>query len=169
MSGEPVITVVGNLTADPELRFIGDGTPVANFTIASTPRTFNRQNNSWDDGETIFFRCSVWRDYAENVADSLHKGMQVICTGKLTVRGFTDNSGAQRTSIELKVDEIGPSLRFARANIEKVSRGSGSNYGSGSYGQSYGGGQGSWSNSSATAGEVWEGSSSSQFDNPPGF
>ncbi|MFT0849054.1 single-stranded DNA-binding protein [Actinomycetaceae bacterium L2_0104] len=119
MANEPVITIVGNLTGDPELRYVSSGTPVASFTVASTPRSLNRQTNQWEDGEAMFVRCSVWREYAENVAESLTKGMRVVVTGRMTVRSYEYN-GQQRTSIELQVDEIGPSLRYARAQVTRV-------------------------------------------------
>ena len=119
MAGEPVLTIVGNLTGDPELRYVSSGTPVASFTVASTPRSLNRQTNQWEDGEAMFVRCSVWREYAENVAESLSKGMRVIVTGRMTVRSYEYN-GQQRTSIEMQVDEVGPSLRYARAQVTRV-------------------------------------------------
>lgn len=126
MAGETVITVVGNLTADPELRYTQNGLPVANFTIASTPRTFDRQANEWKDGEALFLRASVWRDFAEHVAGSLTKGARVIATGRLKQRSYQDREGQNRTSIELEVDEIGPSLRYATAQVTRAaSSGSG--------------------------------------------
>jgi len=120
MAGETVITVVGNLTADPELRYTQNGLPVANFTIASTPRTFDRQANEWKDGEALFLRASVWREFAEHVAGSLVKGSRVIATGRLKQRSYQDKEGANRTSIELEVDEIGPSLRYATATVTRA-------------------------------------------------
>ncbi|UQN29452.1 single-stranded DNA-binding protein [Brachybacterium kimchii] len=122
MSNETIVTVVGNLTADPELRFTQAGIAVAGFTIASTPRTFNRQSQQWEDGEALFLRSSAWRDAAENVAESLEKGSRVIAQGHLRQRSFTDREGNQRTSIELDVLEIGPSLRYATAKPVKVNR-----------------------------------------------
>ncbi|MDO5721709.1 MAG: single-stranded DNA-binding protein [Actinomycetaceae bacterium] len=139
MAGETVITLVGNLTADPELRYTASGAPVANFTVASTPRNFDRNTGQWQDGDTLFVRCSVWRDVAENVAESLRKGMRVIVQGRLTQRSYETRDGQQRTSIELQVDEIGPSLRRARAQVTRTT----SNDGQGGYG----GGQGGYSNS----------------------
>jgi single-strand DNA-binding protein len=127
MAGETTITVIGNLTSDPELRFTPSGSAVANFTIASTPRTFDRQSNEWKDGETLFLRASVWREAAENVAESLTKGMRVIVTGRLKSRSYETKEGEKRTVIELEVDEIGPSLRYAN-----VSRGFGKADGSSS-------------------------------------
>ncbi len=120
MAGETVITVVGNLTADPELRYTQNGLPVANFTIASTPRTFDRQANEWKDGEALFLRASVWRDFAEHVAGSLTKGSRVIATGRLKQRSYQDREGQNRVSIELEIDEIGPSLRYATAQVTRA-------------------------------------------------
>ena len=120
MAGETVITVVGNLTADPELRYTQGGLPVANFTIASTPKTFDRQANEWKDGEALFLRASVWRDFAEHVAGSLTKGMRVVATGRLRQRSYQDREGQNRTAIELEVDEIGPSLRYATAQVTRA-------------------------------------------------
>lgn len=148
MAGEPIITIVGNLTSDPELRYVSSGTPVASFTVASTPRSLNRQTNQWEDGEAMFVRCSVWREYGENVAESLTKGMRVVVTGRLTVRSYEYN-GQQRTSIEMQVDEVGPSLRYARAQVTKVSGGSG---GQNRGGGNYGGGQGGQSQQGAPSG-----------------
>jgi single-strand DNA-binding protein len=125
MAGETIITVVGNLTADPELRYTQNGLPVANFTIASTPRTFDRQANEWKDGEALFLRASVWRDFAEHVAGSLTKGMRVIATGRLKQRSYQDREGNNRTAIDLEVDEIGPSLRYATAQVTRTSGGGG--------------------------------------------
>ncbi|RLP73649.1 single-stranded DNA-binding protein [Mycetocola tolaasinivorans] len=120
MAGETVITVVGNLTSDPELRYTQKGDAVANFTIASTPRNFDRQSNEWKDGEGLFLRASVWREFAEHVAASLAKGSRVIATGRLKQRSFETKDGEKRTSIELEVDEIGPSLRYATAQVSRA-------------------------------------------------
>ncbi|MCD0178975.1 single-stranded DNA-binding protein [Micrococcus luteus] len=136
MAGETVITVVGNLTADPELRFTPNGAAVANFTVASTPRTFDRQTNEWKDGEALFLRCSVWREAAENVAESLTKGMRVIVQGRLRARSYDDRDGNRRTSWELDVDEVGPALRFATAKVTRAQRGGG---GGGQQGGGFGG------------------------------
>ena len=125
MAGETIITVVGNLTADPELRYTQNGLPVANFTIASTPRTFDRQANEWKDGEALFLRASVWRDFAEHVAGSLTKGMRVVATGRLKQRSYQDREGNNRTAIELEIDEIGPSLRYATAQVTRAASGGG--------------------------------------------
>lgn len=142
MAGETVITVVGNLTADPELRFTPNGAAVANFTVASTPRTFDRQTNEWKDGEALFLRCSVWREAAENVAESLTKGMRVIVQGRLRARSYDDRDGNRRTSWELDVDEVGPALRFATAKVTRAQRGGGGGGGFGGGQQSGGGPQG---------------------------
>ena len=120
MAGETVITVVGNLTADPELRFTQNGLPVANFTIASTPRNMDRATNEWKDGEALFLRASVWREFAEHVAATMTKGMRVIAQGRLRQRSYQDREGNQRTAIELEVDEIGPSLRYATAQVTRA-------------------------------------------------
>lgn len=136
MAGETVITLVGNLTGDPELRFTPSGAAVANFTVASTPRMFDRQTSEWKDGETLFMRCSIWREAAENVAESLHRGTRVVVTGRLVSRSWDDKeSGQKRTVMEMQVDEIGPSLKYATAKVNKSQRGGGG-------GGSFGGGQG---------------------------
>lgn len=122
MAGETVITVIGNLTADPELRYTQNGLPVCNLTVASTPRSFDKATNAWVDGETMFLRGTVWRDYAEHVAASLFKGNQVIVVGRLVQRGYETKEGEKRTSFELEVDEIGPSLRFATAAVSRTAR-----------------------------------------------
>ena len=124
MAGETIITVVGNLTADPELRFTPSGAAVASFTIASTPRTYDRNTNEWKDGEALFLRCSLWRQAAENAAESLTRGMRVIASGRLKQRSYETREGEKRTVIELDVDEIGPSLKYASAKVNKTQRGS---------------------------------------------
>lgn len=129
MAGEIVLTVVGNLTADPEVRYTQGGKAVANFTIASTPRIFDKQKNEWVDGDPVFLRCSVWGDYAENVSVSLTKGMRVIAQGRYSQRAYEDRDGNKRTSTELSVDEIGPSLRYAQAAVQRVQRGHTPQYG----------------------------------------
>ena len=135
MAGETVITVVGNLTDDPELRFTPSGAAVANFTVASTPRSFNKQTNEWEDGEALFLRCSIWRQAAENVAESLQRGMRVVVQGRLRARTWETREGEKRTSFELDVEEIGPSLKFATAKVNKVSRsGGGGGFSSGGQG-----------------------------------
>lgn len=176
MAGEPIITVVGNLTGDPELRYVSSGTPVASFTVASTPRTLNRQTQQWEDGEAMFIRCSVWREHGENVAESLSKGMRVLVTGRLTVRSYEYN-GQQRTSLEMQVDEIGPSLRYARAQVTKVAGGGsgGGNFGGGnSYqgGGGYGGGRASYdAPQGGSAHDPWNSApqGGSAFDDNPPF
>ncbi|MEQ1735825.1 MAG: single-stranded DNA-binding protein [Rhodoglobus sp.] len=120
MAGETIITVVGNLTSDPELRYTQNGLAVANFTIASTPRNFDRASNEFKDGETLFLRASVWREFAEHVAGSLTKGSRVIATGRLKQRDYQTKEGEKRTSIELEVDEVGPSLRYATAQVTRA-------------------------------------------------
>jgi single-strand DNA-binding protein len=142
MAGDTVITVIGNLTGDPELRFTPSGAAVANFTVASTPRQFDRQANEWKDGETLFMRCSVWRDAAENVAESLQRGARVIVSGRLKSRSYETKEGEKRTVIEMDVDEVGPSLRYATAKVNKTQRSGGGNFGGGQQGGGgYGGGQ----------------------------
>ncbi|MEG9250348.1 single-stranded DNA-binding protein [Arthrobacter sp. Soc17.1.1.1] len=146
MAGETVITVVGNLTNDPELRFTPSGSAVANFTIASTPRTFDRQSNDWKDGETLFLRCSVWREAAENVAETLTKGTRVVAQGRLKSRSFDTKEGEKRTVMELEVDEIGPSLRYASAKVTRTQRG----------GNGGGGPQGGGAQGGSQPGNTWQ-------------
>jgi single-strand DNA-binding protein len=132
VAGDTILTVVGNLTADPELRFTPSGAAVANFTVASTPRIFDRQSNEWKDGDALFMRCSIWREAAENVAESLTRGSRVIVQGRLKQRSYETREGEKRTVVELEVDEIGPSLRYATAKVNKASRsGGGGGFGSG--------------------------------------
>ena len=172
MAGETVITVVGNLTADPELRYTQNGLPVANFTIASTPRTFDRQANEWKDGDALFLRASVWREFAEHVAGSLTKGMRVIASGRLRQRSYQDREGQNRTAIELEVDEIGPSLRYATAQVTRAA----SNNGGGGFsggGQQGGGQQGGGRPQQRDNDEPWStpgssGSSSADAWSTPG-
>ncbi|WP_421084301.1 single-stranded DNA-binding protein [Rothia nasimurium] len=137
MAGDTVITVIGNLTGDPELRFTPNGAAVANFTIASTPRNFDRASGEWKEGETLFLRASVWREAAENVAETLKKGMRVIAQGRLKSRSYETKEGERRTSMELEIEEIGPSLRFASANVNRNQR-SGGNFGGDQFGGGYG-------------------------------
>ncbi|MDF0531556.1 single-stranded DNA-binding protein [Tsukamurella sp. 8F] len=146
MAGDTIITVVGNLTADPELRFTPSGAAVANFTVASTPRIFDRNTNEWKDQEALFLRCNIWREAAENVAESLTKGTRVIVQGRLKQRSYDDREGQRRTVVELEVDEIGPSLRYATAKPQRTPRGGGGGgnfgpQGGGQQGGGYGGGQ----------------------------
>ncbi len=151
MAGETVITVVGNLTDDPELRFTPSGAAVANFTVASTPRTLNKQTNEWEDGEAMFLRCSVWRQAAENVAESLQKGARVLVNGRMRARTWETREGEKRTSFEIDVDEIGPSLKWATAKVIKAGRSGGGG------GYSGGGGQ-----QSPAANDPWATSAPSQ-------
>jgi single-strand DNA-binding protein len=143
MAGETIITVVGNLTDDPELRFTPSGAAVANFTVASTPRTFDKNSNEWVDQEAMFLRCSIWRQAAENVAESLQRGMRVVVQGRLKARTYETREGEKRTVFELEVDEIGPSLKFATAKVNRTSRQGGGG------GYSGGGGQGAPSGGSS--------------------
>ena len=142
MAGETIITVVGNLTADPEIRTVGNGSSVASFTIASTPRTWNRNTGQFEDGQALFMRCSAWRDMAEHCAQSLSKGMRVIAQGRLQQRSYQANDGSQRTVIELQVDEIGPSLRYATAQVTRTSNANGGNFA----GNAFAGGNGGFNN-----------------------
>jgi len=179
MAGETVITVVGNLTADPELRFTPSGAAVASFTVASTPRTFDRQSNEWKDGETLFMRCSVWREAAENVAESLAKGNRVIVQGRLVQRSFETREGEKRTVVEMQVDEVGPSLRYATAKVTRTQRGGGGGGGFGGGGGQQGGGGfggqqsggGGYSNQPAggQADDPWATGGSSSFGDEPPF
>ncbi|WP_030905352.1 single-stranded DNA-binding protein [Streptomyces sp. NRRL F-5126] len=157
MAGETVITVVGNLVDDPELRFTPSGAAVAKFRVASTPRMFDRQTNEWKDGESLFLTCSVWRQAAENVAESLQRGMRVVVQGRLKQRSYEDREGVKRTVYELDVDEVGPSLKNATAKVTKTTgRGGQGGYGGG--GQQGGGGGGGWGGSSgggAPADDPW--------------
>jgi single-strand DNA-binding protein len=147
MAGETVITVVGNLVDDPELRFTPSGAAVANFRIASTPRTFDRQTNEWKDGDALFLSCSVWRQAAENVAESLQRGMRVVVQGRLKQRSYETREGEKRTVVELEVDEVGPSLAFATAKVTRASRSGGGG------GYSGGGGQTAQSRPAAAGGD----------------
>jgi single-strand DNA-binding protein len=145
MAGETPITVVGNLTADPELRFTPSGAAVANFTVASTPRTLDRQSNEWKDGEALFLNCSVWRQAAENAAESLTRGMRVIVSGRLKARSYETREGEKRTVFEIDVEEVGPSMKYATAKVTKTSRSGGG----GGFQQSSGGGDDPWASQSA--------------------
>jgi single-strand DNA-binding protein len=173
MAGETTITVIGNLTDDPELRFTPSGAAVAKFRIASTPRTLDRASGEWKDGEPLFLACSVWRQAAENVAESLQRGSRVIVSGRLRQRSYETKEGEKRTVYELEVDEIGPSLRYATAKVQKMSRssGSGGGYGSSSGGGNQGGG-GGFSNDDpwATAAPASSGGGGgSNYDDEPPF
>jgi single-strand DNA-binding protein len=186
MAGETTITVVGNLTDDPELRFTPSGAAVAKFRIASTPRTLDRQSGEWKDGEPLFLACNIWRDAAEHVAESLQRGARVIVQGRLRQRSYETREGEKRTVYELEVDEIGPSLRYATAKVQKMSRSGG---GGGGFGASGGGGNrqpsggGGGGNNSSSFDDPWAtaapasssgaaaggGRSSSSFDDEPPF
>ena len=184
MAGETVITVVGNLTDDPELRFTPSGAAVAKFRIASTPRTLDRQSGEWKDGEPLFLACNIWRDAAEHVAESLQRGARVIVQGRLRQRSYETREGEKRTVYELEVDEIGPSLRYATAKVQRMSRsGGGSGGGGGGFGASNGGGGGSrpssgggggnfddpWATAAPAQGGRSGGGNSSSFDDEPPF
>ena len=159
MAGETTITVVGNLTDDPELRFTPSGAAVAKFRIASTPRTLDRQSGEWKDGEPLFLACNIWRDAAEHVAESLQRGARVIVQGRLRQRSYETREGEKRTVYELEVDEIGPSLRYATAKVQKMSRSGG---GGGGFGASGGGGGGNRPAAGANSG----GGGGNNFDDP---
>ena len=168
MAGETVITVVGNLVDDPELRFTPSGAAVANFRIASTPRTFDRQTNEWKDGDTLFLSCAVWRQAAENVAESLQRGMRVIVQGRLKSRQYETREGEKRTVFEIDVEEVGPSLRSASAKVTKTTRsgggGGGSSGGGGGGGQSAPAGNDPWASPAPSqgGGGGWGGQSQGQ-------
>ncbi|GAA4453512.1 single-stranded DNA-binding protein [Phytohabitans houttuyneae] len=173
MAGDTTITVIGNLTDDPELRFTPSGAAVAKFRVASTPRIMDRQSGEWKDGEPLFLSCTVWRQAAENVAESLQRGARVIVSGRLKQRSYETREGEKRTVIELEVDEIGPSLRYATAKVQKMSRsgGGGGGFGSGG-GGGQGGGGGNFDDPWATAAPASSGSGSgggSNFDDEPPF
>jgi single-strand DNA-binding protein len=173
MAGETTITVIGNLTDDPELRFTPSGAAVAKFRVASTPRTLDRASGEWKDGEPLFLSCNVWRQAAENVAESLQRGARVIVTGRLRQRSYETREGEKRTVIELEVDEIGPSLRYATAKVQKMSRSSGGGFGASGGGG--GGGQGGGGNNNyaddpwASATPAAGGRGSGSFDDEPPF
>ncbi len=152
MAGETVITVVGNLTGDPELRFTPSGAAVANFTIASTPRAFDKNSNEWKDGDTLFLNCSIWRQAAENVAESLQKGMRVVAQGRLKQRSYETREGEKRTVVELEVEEVGPSLKYATAKVARVQRSGGGGGYSGGGGGGNTGGDDPWASSPSQQG-----------------
>ena len=157
MAGETVITVVGNLTDDPELRFTPSGAAVANFRIASTPRNLNRQTNEWEDGEALFLSCSIWRQAAENVAESLQKGMRVVVQGRLKARSYETREGEKRTVVEMEVDDVGPALRYATAKVTRTARGEGGG----------GGGGGGFSGGGAPVDDPWASAGPAGGDEPP--
>ena len=177
MAGDTTITVIGNLTDDPELRFTPSGAAVAKFRVASTPRFMDRTTNEWKDGEPLFLSCTVWRQAAEHVAESLHRGARVIVSGRLKQRTYDTREGEKRTVVELEVDEIGPSLRYATAKVQKMSRSSGGGFGAsnGGGGNSGGGNSGGGNSGGGFADDPWasatpaggSGSSSSFDDEPP--
>jgi single-strand DNA-binding protein len=172
MAGETVITVVGNLTDDPELRFTPSGAAVAKFRIASTPRALDKQSGEWKDGEPLFLACNIWRQAAENVAESLQRGSRVIVTGRLRQRSYETREGEKRTVYELEVDEIGPSLKYATAKVQKMQRSSGSSGGFGSGGGNSGGnggGGGNFDDPWASASAAPAGGGSGTFDEEPPF
>jgi single-strand DNA-binding protein len=152
MAGETVITVVGNLTDDPELRFTPSGAAVASFTVASTPRTFDKNSNEWKDGDALFLRCSIWRQAAENVAESLTKGMRVVVQGRLRQRSYETREGEKRTVYELDLEEVGPSLKYATAKVTRAARSSGGGAGGGfgGSGSPSGESRGNWGGASGT-------------------
>src|ERR1700709_730114 len=161
MAGETLITVVGNLTADPELRFTPSGAAVDSFTVASTPRTFDRQSNEWKDGDALFLRCSIWRQAAENVAESLTRGMRVVVQGRLQQRSYETREGEKRTVVEMQVDEVGPSLKYATAKVNRTQRGSSG----GGFGADNSGGAGG----SAPADDPWASASGPAASAPGGY
>jgi single-strand DNA-binding protein len=174
MAGDTTITVIGNLTDDPELRFTPSGAAVAKFRVASTPRYMDRQSGEWKDGEPLFLSCTVWRQAAENVAESLQRGARVIVSGRLRQRSYETREGEKRTVIELEVDEIGPSLRYATAKVQKMSRSGGGGFGSSGGGNSgnSGGGGGGFEDPWATATPApvaSSGSGGGGFDDEPPF
>jgi single-strand DNA-binding protein len=171
MAGETVITVIGNLTTDPELRFTSSGVAVANFTVASTPRTFDRQTGEWKDGDALFLRCNIWRQAAENTTESLTRGMRVIVSGRLRQRSFETREGEKRTVVEMEVDEVGPSLRYATAKVNKAVRQGGAS-GNGGYGSS--GSLGApvddpWSSAPPAGAPAGSGGGAAGFDDEPPF
>jgi len=158
-AGDITVTVVGNLTNEPELRFTPSGAAVASFTIASSSRVLDKTTNEWKDGDTVFMRCSVWRQYAENVAESLQKGMRVIATGRLKQRSYETREGEKRTVVEMEVDDVGPALRYATAKVNKVQR----------TGGGFGGDNGGGGGSAGPADDPWAASPAggAAFDEPP--
>ncbi|GGK38041.1 single-stranded DNA-binding protein [Pilimelia terevasa] len=171
MAGDTTITVVGNLTDDPELRFTPSGAAVAKFRVASTPRFLDKASGEWKDGEPLFLACNIWRQAAENVAESLQRGSRVIVTGRLRQRTYETREGEKRTVYELEVDEIGPSLRYATAKVQKMSRSGGGGFGASGGGQGGGGGAPAddpWA-TAAPAGRSSGGGQGGNFDEEPPF
>jgi single-strand DNA-binding protein len=174
MAGDTTITVIGNLTDDPELRFTPSGAAVAKFRVASTPRFMDRQSGEWKDGEPLFLACNIWRDAAEHVAESLQRGARVIVTGRLRRRSYETREGEKRTVIELEVDEIGPSLRYATAKVQKMARsGGGGGFGASGGGRPQGGNGGGfddpWATAAPASGARPAGGGNSNFDDEPPF
>ena len=179
MAGDTIITVVGNLTADPELRFTPSGAAVANFTVASTPRIYDRQSGEWKDGDALFLRCNIWREAAENVAESLTRGARVIVTGRLKQRSYETREGEKRNVVEVEVEEVGPSLKYATAKVNKSGRGGGGGGGGGGFGGGggtnagpRGGGSGGGGGAAETHDDPWgsapsSGSFGGSDDEPP--
>src|SRR5262245_9990913 len=168
MAGETIITVVGNLTDDPELRFTPSGAAVANFTVASTPRNFDKNSNEWVDGEAMFLRCSIWRQAAENVAESLQRGMRVVVQGRLKSRQYETREGEKRTVFEIDVEEVGPSLKYATAKVTKTTRqGGGGGYSGGGAPQQGGGGDDPWATPAPAQGGGRQGGGQSAPANDP--
>jgi len=165
MAGDTQITIIGNLVADPELRFTSQGQAVASFRVASTPRFFDRQSNDWKDGESLFLSCTVWRQYAENVSESLSKGMRVIVVGRLKQRSFETREGEKRTSFEVDVDDVGPALRSATAKVARIDRDNSGGGGGNWNGGSGGGGGNAGGNRQPAGGDPW--GSSAGSDEPP--
>jgi single-strand DNA-binding protein len=174
MAGDTTITVIGNLTDDPELRFTPSGAAVAKFRVASTPRFLDRQSGEWKDGEPLFLACNIWRDAAEHVAESLQRGTRVIVTGRLRQRSYETREGEKRTVIELEVDEIGPSLRYATAKVQKMARSGGGGFGASGGGRPQGGNGGGgfddpWATAAPASGSRSGGGGNSNFDDEPPF
>ncbi|WP_026274713.1 single-stranded DNA-binding protein [Salinispora tropica] len=169
MAGDTIITVIGNLTDDPELRFTPSGAAVAKFRVASTPRFFDKSSSEWKDGEPLFLSCTVWRQAAEHVAESLQRGTRVIVSGRLRQRSYETREGEKRTVIELEVDEIGPSLRYATAKVQKMSRSGGGGFGGGG-GQGGGGNfDDPWASAAPAPAPSRGGSGGGNFDEEPPF
>jgi single-strand DNA-binding protein len=172
-AGDTTITIVGNLTNDPELRFTPSGAAVASFTVASTPRYLDKASGEWKDGEALFLRCSVWRQVAENVAESLTRGTRVIVQGRLKQRSYETKEGEKRTVVEVEVDEVGPALRYATAKVQKTSRGGGGGGGAGGFGGGGGGAQRGapsddpWASPAPAGGDPWATPMGDTSDEPP--
>ena len=166
-AGDTQITIVGNIVADPELRFTPSGQAVANFRVASTPRYFDKATNEWKDGESLFLSCNVWRQYAENVSESLSKGMRVIVVGRLKQRSWETKEGEKRTVFEIDVDDVGPALRSATAKVNRISRGEGGFSGGGGGGGFAGGSGGGYGGGNAAPSDPWDNAAGAASDEPP--